>query len=62
MTSFWCLYGELGADLIYCSDVFIIEFEQVNDGWVVSTATNHEEHSQIVILLLTKSLYQIIFF
>ena len=31
---FWCLYCELWTDITHCSCVFIVDFEQVNAGWV----------------------------
>ena len=60
ITSFWCLY-ELWADLIHCSGVSIVDLEQVNAVWVGSIATNHEEHSEVLIFILTKSLCQMNF-
>ena len=37
MTSFWCLYCELGTYFTPCSSVSIVNFEQVNAGFVMIT-------------------------
>ena len=34
MTSFWCFYCELWTYSTPCSSVSIVNFEQVNAGWV----------------------------
>ena len=34
LASFWCLYCKLWTYFIPCSSVFIVNFEQVNAGWV----------------------------
>ena len=36
MASFWCLYCQLGTYFTPCSNVFIVNFEQVNAGWIES--------------------------
>ena len=37
LKSFWCLYYYLWTYFVTCSSVFIVDFEQVNAGWVVSS-------------------------
>ena len=34
MASFWCLHCQLGTYFTPCSNVFIVNFEQVNAHWV----------------------------
>ena len=34
-----CFYCQLWTYLTYCSDVFIVEFEQVNTSWVTKTTS-----------------------
>ena len=43
LTSFWCLYCYLRTDSTYCSGVSIIDFEQVNVGWVDLVKTTLED-------------------
>ena len=35
VTSFWCCYCQLWTDFTHCSGVSIVDFEQINAGWVV---------------------------
>ena len=36
LTSFWYLYYQIWIDFLHCSDVPIVDIEQVNIGWVLS--------------------------
>ena len=38
LTSFWCLYCQLGTDFTSFSNVSIVVFEQVNVSWEVCSS------------------------
>ena len=42
MASFWCLYCELWIYFTPCSSLSIVNFEQVNAGWVKAHDAAHE--------------------
>ena len=43
--SFWCIYCQLWTYFTPCSSVFIVNFEQVNAGWVMKKCLKNKQTS-----------------
>ena len=45
-------HGDISNGLTYCSDISVVNFEQVNDGWLTSKAVIHRCPAECIVLHL----------
>ena len=48
MTSFWCLYYYLWTDFTHCSGDSIVDFEQANADWIITSTFRLTQFSPVL--------------